>query len=530
MESLEGTLGETEQQLRKRMQVVIESPRAETATLLLVLVYGLVVLFDLGVQGLVIDGRMDGWKDAFTVIDVTFLSVFMIEVLMRLFVFGPRYFASFLNLVDASAIALSFVITILDMTGTLELGDDPSDDAPGELDEGEEAGKDAEFLKKVSMVVRFLRVGRLVSVMMRSMKTAQSMADRGSIDANGNPVADDENFCGSYRMTQEASMWSTTHEERVTVTADEAKLKALVAKAPAAVRVLTDDDFSTVLDCFRNLDKDNDGVIVHSELKPLLENVLKEDELGPQLAHAFDALDADSDGAISVAELYAARVCLQRLMLSDAEVLVAMEKEGALKQSRILQKAAFGELQVAIHARLRWWTYERWQDHGNVKLLRRLREDRVLNDKEESLLGIAKSPTRLWEKMRRFLSMKRYRFAPGPVDVVEHCNGSGAMLEARVDEIVKNLAEVQNEVSPSAFSHHGPQSQLARVLKEKTQCPASENHRSCIHRHRWVSSRKSFRRFKWASRLRLSGTPCPSRPTARSSKAYPQRYPLRACA
>ena len=49
MESLEGTLGETERQLRKRMQVVIESPRAETATLLLVLVYGLVVLFDLGV-------------------------------------------------------------------------------------------------------------------------------------------------------------------------------------------------------------------------------------------------------------------------------------------------------------------------------------------------------------------------------------------------------------------------------------------------------------------------------------------------
>ena len=101
---------------RARLAQLLSSTQCEQITLLLVLVYGVVVLFDLGVQGL----ALPGWQTAYLVIDLFFVSLFMTEVTLKLFAFGPAFVASVLNLVDASAIVLSFVITLLDVTGTLD--------------------------------------------------------------------------------------------------------------------------------------------------------------------------------------------------------------------------------------------------------------------------------------------------------------------------------------------------------------------------------------------------------------------------
>jgi len=151
----------------------------------LILVYGLIVLFDLAVEGL----DLDVWNNVIIlVIDVLFLSVFMIEIMLRLFIFGLRYCNNLLNLVDSAAITFSFAITLVEVAG-VNLGEKDSD--------GEEA-EGSELMQKLAILLRFLRVGRLVTVMMRTMRTFEHMTDvsEHSLDLNGNAVKDDVTFCG----------------------------------------------------------------------------------------------------------------------------------------------------------------------------------------------------------------------------------------------------------------------------------------------------------------------------------------------
>ena len=163
---------------RLRLRGALESSRCEIGTLLMILVYGLLVLFDLGVEGL----DLDAWNGLYLFVDAIFLTVFMIEIILRLYVFGPRYCSNVLNIADSFAISFSFVVTLLELAG-VNLG-----------------GKDSEneTLQKLAILLRFLRIGRLVTVMMRTMRTLEHMAESGGndLDLNGNAVPDDATFSG----------------------------------------------------------------------------------------------------------------------------------------------------------------------------------------------------------------------------------------------------------------------------------------------------------------------------------------------
>ena len=87
-----------------------------------------------------------------------------------------------------------------------------------------------------------------------------------------------------------------------------------------------------------------------------------------------------------------------------------------------------------------WWTVGRWEGTlkagGELSALRRTRDERrqsgMGGDDEDA------APRK-----------PRYEFAPGVVDVRLHTEGSGALLETRVEEIVSKLARCQHEASAS---------------------------------------------------------------------------------
>ena len=170
---------------RLRLRGALESSRCEIVTLLMILVYGLLVLFDLGVEGL----DLDAWISAFLVVDALFLSIFMIEIILRLYVFGPGYCSNVLNIADSFAISFSFAATLLEVAG-VNLG--------GKGSGGQGADGDSELLNKLAILLRFLRVGRLVTVMMRTIRALEHMAEAGGndLDLNGNAVPDDATFSG----------------------------------------------------------------------------------------------------------------------------------------------------------------------------------------------------------------------------------------------------------------------------------------------------------------------------------------------
>lgn len=141
--------------LRDQLRVQLESPRFESVTLGLVLLYGLLVLTDLGLDGL----ELSRWSGFFRLFDITFLFLFMIESLTRLLVIGPSYLHSPLDLVDFLAILLSFLMMVaLDLVQIIS---------------PEDIGGASALL----LMVRFLRVFRLAAVMMRSIKTVANVAE-----------------------------------------------------------------------------------------------------------------------------------------------------------------------------------------------------------------------------------------------------------------------------------------------------------------------------------------------------------------
>ena len=238
--------------------------------------------------------------------------------------------------------------------------------------------------------------------------------------------------------------WSPTLQDELTASVALDKLAALVVDSPNVVRVLTD-DFSTVLDCVRRLDENKDGKIVFDELKPLLTSILKEKQLVSATQALFEILDTDQDGFITAAELYAARLGLQRLIEQQTEQHADLEPDQEVQAHvgkhalRIWDKGASQRLQRAIGARWRWWTYERWKENYELVELRRTRD----GNGDDAYTGASKL---LWEKLSTHLAADTYQFQPGVVDVLRHIDGSGALLEFRIDQIVRSLADCKREV------------------------------------------------------------------------------------
>ena len=408
--------------VRTRLRRLIGSQQCETFVLFVVLLYGVLVLFDLGVHGL----RIERWEKATFVLDLIFLSFFTAEVLLRLYAFGVLYIFNVLNLVDGAAIVVSFVVAVLEVSDVVETGWTKETD--GSIREDDERTP----IQKLAILTRFLRVFRLVSVMMRSMRVARDMV--------GSPLTAD-NFYGTFRYKPGAARWeppSPAAAEEALSRVDSDKLRDLVSTAPEVVGLLTE-DFSKVLDCVRSCDVNQDGTLEAAELRPFLSRALQrhDSKLGEAQATAlFEALDVDHDGAISVSELYAAGACLRRLLQRLPALRRQLEthaKERLLEADGSLGQLA--RLRSLVELRWRWWTQERWRDDRELTILRRTRDARAHSRASQRASDSAAADTK-----------DRYAFVPGPVEILSHTDGSGALLEARMGQIVAILAEAEDEV------------------------------------------------------------------------------------
>jgi hypothetical protein len=224
--------------------------------------------------------------------------------------------------------------------------------------------------------------------------------------------------------------------------------------SPSIVRVLTD-DFSTLLECVCKMDKNKDGKIVFEELKPLLVRVFKGEEEVSAMKALFDVLDLNQDGYITAVELYAARLGLRKLIEQEAgreadpgEQSIngqSIDGDKGKKKHSLCEKGASGRLKRAIRAKWRWVSYERWQNDGTLVELRRTRDAK--GDGEYS-----EASALLWETLSTHLSADTYEFQPGAVDIPTYIDGSGALLEYRVDQIVRSVADCTREVRASSHA------------------------------------------------------------------------------
>lgn len=322
--------------------------------------------------------------------------------------------------------------------------------------------------------------------------------------------------------------WSPTHQDDLTSVAPD-KLSALVMDTPSIVRVLTE-DFSTVLECVRRIDKNKDGKIVFDELKPLLVNVLKEEQLVSATQALFEILDINQDGFITAAELYAARLGLQKLIEQQAEQedddgdqSVVSSDGGKRAKPSLCEKGGLERLQRFIAAKWRWLSYERWQDDCTLVELRRTRDangDGAYSD----------GSALLWETLSTHLAVDTYTFQPGVVDIPTHIDGSGSLLEFRVNQIVRSVADCKREVRASSRAADKCYSLRTSLDAPATSLLAALRPTPWSHMHRWVNSRRSFKRSRWASRRMPRSTAYRLPRITRSSRGFPWRCPQPACA
>lgn len=114
------------------MRILSETPKVELMTVALVLLYMVVIVSDIAIPDIFYflfecdDQLKDNWRKIFWVIDMGFLSLFMVELSLRVFAWGTLYFRDFFNVADAIIIIGSFAVSIIvfnDVFNTSTSGD-----------------------------------------------------------------------------------------------------------------------------------------------------------------------------------------------------------------------------------------------------------------------------------------------------------------------------------------------------------------------------------------------------------------------
>ena len=464
--------------LRSRMRAFFERSDVELGVLCVVLLYGLFVFVDLGIG----DMAPDGWRNTGAlVIDGAFLVFFLGELLLKIVAWGPRsYFASALNLIDGAAIVLCAALFVaIDLRGVNdpEGDDDGADDAAAtgndELD-GEVGGGDN--LGAFLVLLRFVRVFRLAAVMLRSLSKSQTVVlDNGSKmhgaavfsfrfadPADGEKSGEEdtaaeeieqlyEKFLPGYRGSRSAKRWEEKRQKKAAAGGDAAaklstKTEAFLASAaPEVVHLLTA-DVATLLDLFRMLDRSGDGVLSKDELMPGLCQLGLPHEQSERL---YDALDSSGDGEVCVAEIFRAADYLRRTHRaphpsSPTPRAVSSRESAAPSLSTRLVEAVRHRLDVLrekLTEGYTWWSKERWS---------------VSNDLQAAIgrhhAGYAEVAGAGNGAEGIVLTLPpRYVCEAGKVSLSEHCNGSAALLEDRIEQLLALLDVAQADAGALAL-------------------------------------------------------------------------------
>ena len=114
---------------RKRLRVFLDERRVEGTIMFIVLVYFLVIVLDFSVpeivkvvQGSFTDeyqGFIIAWSRVFWAVDFVFLSIFCIEIGMRIYAWGSAYVKDVLNFIDMVVVISSLILSIVTMEVTM---------------------------------------------------------------------------------------------------------------------------------------------------------------------------------------------------------------------------------------------------------------------------------------------------------------------------------------------------------------------------------------------------------------------------
>ena len=99
-------------QWQRNVRRAFDSFACELLVITLVILYALIIFTDLAFTA-ARDSEAPEWDEAMRHCDLVLLSVFMLEICLRLFGFGLDYLRDCINVVDAVVVLVSWVITLL---------------------------------------------------------------------------------------------------------------------------------------------------------------------------------------------------------------------------------------------------------------------------------------------------------------------------------------------------------------------------------------------------------------------------------
>lgn len=180
---------------RKRLRVFTEDRRVEGFIMFVVLLYFLVICLDFTVPELVklsegsytvnYQNFIISWTRSFWVIDVTFLSIFVLEIGMRLYAWGRDYLKDAFNVADMIIVFSSFALTFVTMEFTMMTCLDFS---RIECTGAESGFESTRGILRVFRIVRIFRIVIIVNKIKRSRENAQILRKKAKYKRQGSPV------------------------------------------------------------------------------------------------------------------------------------------------------------------------------------------------------------------------------------------------------------------------------------------------------------------------------------------------------
>ena len=97
---------------QRNVRKAFDSFACELLVIMLVILYALIIFADLAYTA-ARDNQAPEWDEAMRHCDIVLLSIFMVEICLRIFGFGLDYLRDCINVVDAVVVLVSWVITLL---------------------------------------------------------------------------------------------------------------------------------------------------------------------------------------------------------------------------------------------------------------------------------------------------------------------------------------------------------------------------------------------------------------------------------
>ena len=173
--------------LRKKVRIFTDDRRVEGFTIAVVLIYFAFIIVDILVPELVFSFGYNSkviqeykdftifWMRAFWMIDLLFLSFFLVEIAVRVYAWGMTYVRDLLNMIDFAVVLVSFVMLWVTLPYTMSGGTDSG------------LGT-ALALLRVFRGVRFLRLVVILNKINRTREDASRMRQKAKYKREGSPV------------------------------------------------------------------------------------------------------------------------------------------------------------------------------------------------------------------------------------------------------------------------------------------------------------------------------------------------------